>query len=250
MRTAIMITSAAALLAGCTGEVDVTSTASAGETPARVAARLDCPDREGDLRLMSTAQDGRACAYRGEDGVEVELRLAASSELPSLESQLKALIPAAATPPEPPAPPRPFGGGDHVGVASDDGERTQLRLPGLSVDTDRDRASVRMPGVRVNAEGENADVRIGGDDGESVNVRAHEGGAVVRIAEGAKNGRLHATFLVTSDEPGPTGWRLAGYQARGSEAGPVVVGIVRAREERRRGLMDDVEDLIDRNVKG
>ncbi|MBW3616714.1 MAG: hypothetical protein KY446_03030 [Proteobacteria bacterium] len=235
-----LITGAAAvvLTAGCSDRGQVAAAAGEPGAPARVAARLDCPEREGDLRLASRAADGLACAYRGEDGAEVELRLAAASELPSVEGELKGLIPAAAAPPEPPSPPR-----------AEDGDRTQVRLPGVDINAQSDRASVRMPGIRVDADGDNADVQIGGEDGESVDIRAHDRGAVIHIAEEADGGALRSTFLVRSEEPGPAGWRLAGYQARGSETGRVVLGVVRARRERQRGLMDDLEDLIERNAR-
>lgn len=245
-------------LAGCAAMVLATAAcsdrnlqirhSSSNDGPVRVASRLDCPEREGDLRLQSAAADGRACAYLGEDGAEVELRLAAADTLPTLESELKALIPAAARSPEPPTPPEPLNSGTRVGVAQEE-DRTEVRLPGMRIDTQGDRASVRMPGMRINAEGENADVRIGGDDGESVNVRAHDGGAEVRVSDEENAGDVRSTFLLTSNEPGPGGWRVAGYQARGSKPGGMVLGVLRARGERHRGLMDDVEDLLDRNVR-
>jgi hypothetical protein len=244
----LIVSGAAAvtLLVGCSEPEPVRAGADRSDGPPRIAASLDCPEREGDLTRVSATADGRACAYRGKDGAEVELRLAASSELASLESELKALIPAAAAAPEPPRPVE--SSTDALGVESG-GERTQVRLPGLRIDTEGDRASVRMPGVRVDSDGENADVRVGGKDGE-VEVRAHNGGAVVRMGGDSENGAVSSMFLVTSETPGPAGWRLAGYQARGSDGGPVVLGVMRAREERRNGdLVDDVKDLVDRNAR-
>ena len=232
--------------AACSEANGSMTTSVTDDSPVRVAARLDCPEREGDLRLQSAAADGRACAYRTEDGAEVELRLAAADALPALEAELKALIPAAAAP-EPPTPPEPLGSGTHLGVANV-GERSEVRLPGLKIDTQGDRASVRMPGVHIEADGENAQVKIGEGDGDDVNIRAHEGGAEVRVSDAENAGDVRSTFLITSDEPGPAGWRVAGYQARGSGAGRLVLGVLRARGERHNGLMDDMEDLLDRNV--
>jgi hypothetical protein len=241
---------AAALLAGCTDEAGAGEGSAKltfkGERPIRIAERLDCPEREGDLRLISAATNGRACAYRGEDGAEVELRLAAAGDLPPLETELRALIPGSEAPPLPPQPPEPPLPPEPV-----DGEDGHVRIPGvLDVRSEGDRAYVRLPGMTVEAQGENADVRIGGEDGDTVRVRAHDGGATVRVAEPADDGDIRSTFLATSDKPGPAGWRVAGYQARGQAEGPVVIGVLRAREERRGRLMDDVEDLLDRNVKG
>jgi hypothetical protein len=249
MRTLMLITAVcgAALLAGCSDRAGAgegsTKVSFSSDRSVRVAERLDCPEREGDLRLISAATDGRACAYRGEDGAEVELRLAAAGDLAPLETELKALIPGSEAPPLPPQPPEP-----PEPVHGDDGH---VRIPGvLDVRSEGDRATVRLPGMTVEANGDNADVRIGGDDGETVRVRAHDGGATVRVAEPEDGGDVRSTFLATSDEPGPAGWRVAGYQARGMANGPMVVGVMRAREERRGRLMDDVEDLLDRNVKG
>lgn len=251
MRRLIMITAActAALIAGCTDQAGAgegsTKLSFSKDEPVRVAERLDCPEREGDLRLISAATDGRACAYRGEDGAEVELRLAAAGDLAPLETELKALIPGSEAPPLPPQPPQP------PQPPRGDGEDGHVRIPGvLDVRSEGERAYVRLPGMTVETEGENADVRIGGGDGETVRVRAHEGGATVRVAEPEKAGDVRSTFLATSDEPGPAGWRVAGYQTRGQARGPMVVGVIRAREERRGDLMDDVEDLLDRNVEG
>lgn len=229
------------------GEAQIKHTVT-GDAPVRVAGRLDCPEREGRLRLQSTAADGRACAYRDEDGAEVELRLASAETLPALETELKALIPAAASPPEPPAPPEPPESGNPAGAA-DTGDRTHVRLPGMRIDTEGDRASVHLPGMRVEANGDNADVRIGGEHGDGVSVRAHDGGAEVHISDEEKAGDVRSTFLLTSDAPGPSGWRVAGYQARGSKPGPMVLGVLRARGKSHGRLMNDVEDLLDRNVQ-
>lgn len=252
MRKLTLVTAAcgAALLGACTDQAGAgegsTELSVTSNRPMQVAERLDCPEREGDLRLISAATDGRACAYRGEDGAEVELRLASAGDLPPLETELKSLIPGADAPPlppeapEPPTPPEP--------VSGEDG---RVRIPGvLDVRSEGDRAYVRLPGMTVRADGDNADVRIGGDDGETVKVRAHDGGATVRVSEPEKDGDRRSTFLVTSDQPGPAGWRVAGYQARGSSQGPMIVGVLRAKRDRRGDVMEDVENLLDRNVRG
>ena len=247
-------------LAACSdgGNVEV-SHVSSSDAPARVASRLDCPEREGDLRLVSAAADGRPCAYRTEDGAQVELRLTGAdgaAELASLETELRALVPAAASAPEPlepPAPPEPpepaKGWSTAEGGSGEPTERTKVRLPGLSIETEGDRASVRMPGMRVEADGDKAQVRMGGGGAESVTVDAHDGGAEIRTRDD-DDGGLRSMFLVASETPGPAGWRVAGYQARGAQNGPAVVGVVRSREEKRDGLMDDVDDLVRRNVEG
>jgi hypothetical protein len=252
IRSFLIVGAAVAALGACDapGEVEVSHTERDTDRQVRAAVRLDCPEREGDLRLVSAASDGRACAYRDEDGSEVELRLTGPdgrAELASLEDELRALVPAAAAPPEPPEAPEP------PGVPASDGgsnrESTRVRVPGLlDIRTEGDRASVRMPGVTVDADDQNADVRIGGDDGEAVNVNAHEGGAEIRAQDDDK-GALTSTYLLASETAGPAGWRVAGYQAQGADKGPYVVGVLRSRKERRNNLMNDVEELVERNVR-
>jgi hypothetical protein len=119
----------------------------------------------------------------------------------------------------------------------------------MRIDTEGDRASIRMPGVHIEADDDNADIRLGGAKSVQTNVLAQDGSALIRVSEEESAEEVRSTFLITSKTPGPSGWRVAGYQARGSRPGPVVVGVLRARHERRRGLMDDVEDLLDRNVR-
>ena len=101
-------------LAACNAEVDARTTrveengiSIKGDTvqtnkrAMRVGARLECPEREGHLRLASAAPDGRSCAYRSEDGdAEIQLQLTAltgpaDAQLRTLENDLRALVPAA-----------------------------------------------------------------------------------------------------------------------------------------------------------
>lgn len=258
---------AALAAAGCDGDVNASTriidengvrvSASTTETDRsrfKVASRLECPEREGKLRLASSAADGRSCTYRSRDGeAQVELRLAAlngpaEAHLRPLEADLKLLVPsaAAAAASPPPAPPAPPG----VGAAAD-GERTQVRMPGLQVDAQGDRASVRLPGVTINADDRNADIRVRGDDGESVTVRATDDGAEIRTVEAKARARgdFSSTYLLASETAGPGGWRVAGYRAQGPSAGPLVIGVLRAQGRRDDNLMDEVEELIERNVE-
>ncbi|MDP8916548.1 MAG: hypothetical protein M3M95_04990, partial [Pseudomonadota bacterium] len=152
----------------------------------------------------------------------------------------------AAPPPQPPEPPTPPGAPSPSGE-----ERAQVRLPGLSVDAQGDRATVRLPGVTIDAQDDKANIRVRGDDGEAVTVRANDGGAEIRTVEtqGRKNGDFSSTYLLASETAGPGGWRVAGYKAQGPGAGPLVIGVLRARGRRDGDLMDEVEDLIQRNVE-
>ena len=258
IRSLLIAGAALAALGACDapGEVEVQHTERDTNRQVRVAAQLECPEKEGDLRLISKASDGRACAYRDEDGSEVELRLTGADgriELASLETELRTLVPAAVSQSEPPEPPMPPEAPQPPAApAFDEGssrESTRVRVPGLlDIRTEGDRASVRMPGVTVKADGEDADVRVGGRNGEAVNVRAHDGGAEIR-AEDEDKGALTTTYLLASETAGPAGWRVAGYQAQGADAGPFVVGVLRSKTDRRKNLMNDVEELVERNVR-
>ena len=73
------------------------------DRPMSVDARLDCPERQGDLTRVDQAADGRSCRYAGEDddGEEVTLSLldlggrSAADALASTAASLHALVPAA-----------------------------------------------------------------------------------------------------------------------------------------------------------
>jgi hypothetical protein len=258
MKSLLIAGMAMATVSACDapGEVQVSHTKRDTARQVRAAARLDCPEKEGDLRLVSAASDGRACAYRDKDGSEVELRLTGAdgqAELASLENDLRALVPAAAFQAEPPEPPlSPEAPEPPEAPTPDQGssrESARVRVPGLlDIRTEGDRASVRLPGVTVNADGDNADVRVGGKGREAVNVRAHDGGAEIRTQDEDK-GALTSTYLLASETAGPAGWRVAGYQAQGADKGPFVVGVLRSKTDRRKNLMNDVEELVERNVR-
>lgn len=263
---------AAAALSACDGGVNA-RTAGGDETDIRISSnnvqtnkrqirvgsRLECPEREGDLRLTSAASDGRSCSYRSQDGdAEVQLQLAtlngtAETHLRALETDLRRLVPAAAAAaaaaPQPPQPPTP--GEDEIDGRSGDGD-ARVVLPGVSVNAQGERASIRLPGVTINADEGSADIRVRDDkDGETVSVRANDGGAEIRARGDSTRagGDLSSTYLLASKTAGPAGWRVAGYKAQGPGAGPLVVGVLRAKGRHDGDLMDDVEDLIERNVR-
>lgn len=64
--------------------------------------------------------------------------------------------------------------------------------------------------------------------------------------------RADLTYMVASDGAGPQGWRAAGYVAKGPVAGPLVVAMVRSREELHDvhdHHLNDLKRLVDRNVR-
>jgi hypothetical protein len=250
-------------LAACSGEVDARTTrveengltikgdtVQTNKRAMRVGSRLECPDKQGDLRLASAAADGRSCAYRSRDGdADVQLQLTAltgpaDAQLRTLEGHLRALVPTAAAagaaPPRPPQPPR-RPGEDSVAV----------EVPGVRVNAQGEHASIRLPGVSIEADEGSADVRVQDkNSGETVSIRANDDGAEIRTTEepARANGDLRSTYLLTSKQAGPAGWRVAGYKAQGPGSGPLVVGVLRAKGSRDGNLMEDMEELIERNV--
>jgi hypothetical protein len=120
-------------------------------------------------------------------------------------------------------------------------------VPGVDIRADDNRASIRLPGVSIEASDDKADIRVRGDDGERVTVNAKDDGARVR-SHSDKNGDLKSTFILASETPGPQGWRVAGYEARGPVNGPLVVGVGKVKEEKD-DAMDDMEDLVRQNLR-
>ena len=207
-------------------------------------AKLNCPDQVGELTRTAQAADGKSCAYSGPQNEDVQLNLTPLDgatpdvRLASLDQTLKAEVPAAAG-----------SGAQGVYVASDkSGDRAHIDLPGFHLDAHGDKADIHMPGISIDADGDDAKVSTGLGGGNSV-VNAHKGGAEIRAGGTDANG-VDVTYLLASDTPGPNGYRAVGYVAKGPAAGPLVVGVFKAREQ---GHHDDdgghgLDRLIDMNV--
>ena len=216
--------------------------------PLSVGQTLDCPDQVGSLTRTAKAADGRSCAYDGPQEEQVQLSFmpldgaTPETRLASLDQSLKAELPAAATPP---------ANGTGVYVGSDKaGDHAHIDLPGFHLNASGDKASIRLPGVSINADGDDAKVTTGREGHETSVVNAHQGGAEIRVGGVNANG-ADMTYLLASDTPGPTGFRVVGYMAKGPAAGPLVVGVFHARQHEHGG--DNMSDhgldrLIDMNV--
>jgi len=238
-------------LAGCdsNAEMRVKHVSNDGQGGRYAAVeRLDCPEQEGDLRLESAAADGRSCLYRTRRGGEVELRVtplngqAPEQVLAAVERELEPLVPGAPqhAAPAAPEPPQP------TALPAEDGGR--VRVPGLlDIQSKGDNATIRMPGVSIVANGDKADVRVSDADGQQVTVNAEGEGARVR-ARSTEDASVRSSFILASETPGPQGWRVAGYQARGPAAGPLVVGVAKVKDEKD-DAMDDMQDLVRQNVR-
>lgn len=211
----------------------------------RTIAKLDCPQKQGDLTLASTAADGKSCAYTT-DGAEVTLRLVAleggdaKAALDPIEAELKGIIP----------PPRKAAGATASVDAEEDnsgkgGGKTEINFPGLHIRADDEGADVRIGNIKIDAENDGeTKVQVGAE----TTVNANEDGAEIRTAKAA-GGEVRSTYILASDK-GASGYHVVGYEARGPRAGPIVVALVKARRDDRdqHDLFDDMKDLVERNV--
>jgi len=226
----------------------------------RTIARLDCPAAQGDLRLQSAAGDGRSCSYAGPAGASVSLQLIeltggdASGALAPLTADLRSELPSASS----------HGAGA-------DKDRVDIDLPGVHIHandggTSRDADTTAGSAVPVGqgaasppvAVGksveidEGGSVRIGnattGQAAKGVVIDANENGAEIHVTNGAGGNRM--TFILASDTPGPHGYRLVGYEARGPLAGPLAVVSIRSPNNEHEGLRREMGELLRRNVGG
>ena len=216
--------------------------------PVSVGQTLACPGQVGELTRTAQAADGRSCAYDGPHEEQVQLSfmplngVSPDARLASLDQSLRAELPAASAA-------AANGPGVYVG-AGKTGDHAHIDLPGFHVNASGDRASIHLPGVTINADGDDAKVSTGPEGHEHSVVSAHPGGAEIRVGGVNSNG-ADMTYLLASDTPGPTGFRVVGYKAKGPSAGPLVVGVFHVREhEHDANNMADlgVSRLVDMNV--
>ncbi len=223
----------------------------------KVNARLDCPDTSGDLIRSGVAGDGLSCTYAGPNDEIVSLRLtplagaAPQALLSHLETQLRSESGLAElaqpAPPQPPTPPvaktkdwdagAPAKSDDDKDDDDDDDsaskntgssdDHTNINLPGVHISTNGDKADVSLPGLSIHANGDKAEVHAGWW-GRSATIEGHDGGATVRVGRADRSG-VDSMLIVTSDTPGPTGYRAVGYVAKGPPEGPLVIATFKAK---------------------
>ena len=204
----------------------------------KTVTSLDCPQAQGDLTRQSAAADGKTCDYASADGGQVTLRLVsltgttADSALAPLEASLRTEVPTA-----------------DAGSAKDEG-RVDIDLPGVHIhasgnEGDKDSGSVKI-GRSVSVDGGNTVVSE--ERGGAVDIDAHDKGAEIRVNEGRSGSRRD--FILASETPGPHGFRLAAYEARGPQGGPLVVGSMLAKTDDHERLSHDVRQLVRLNVGG
>jgi len=251
----------------------------------KVNARLDCPDNSGDLTRTAMTADGTSCTYTGPDDETVSLQLtplagaAPQTVLAKLETQLKSDAGltnlARPAPPPPPAPPSPKAkdwdagadkhaadGGDKdddddddsgkgsKASSDDDGGHTTINLPGVHIATNGDKADVSILGLSIHANGDNAEVKAG-LFGHDATIEGHDGGATIRVGRADDSG-VDSILFVTSDHPGPSGYRTVGYVAKGPAAGPLVIAAFKSKSEHHEGhdlAGEGVKKLVALNVQ-
>jgi hypothetical protein len=205
----------------------------------KVVSTLDCPQTQGDLTRKSAAADGKSCDYTGADGEAVTLQLlgldgkSVDDALSPLETSLRAEVPAA-----------------DKGAGAGEG-RVDIDLPGVHIhaagkDGDKDDSEVRI-GRDVSIGAGNTVVAEDRASG-GVNIQAHDNGAEIRVDEG--HGGTRRNFILASDTPGPHGYKVAGYDARGPQGGPIVVASMLAKADDHDRLNHDVRTLVRLNVGG
>ena len=220
----------------------------------RQISALDCPPREGDLSLQGAATP-RSCTYAGDEGDQVTLQLVdlkgtdSHAAIAAMEAQVNAELPDALRKSSTDAA-AGSSGGEHD--ADEPGEHTNIDLPGIHIHSNSNgRADVNVGGVNVSANDHgshhgDAHVTVDGGSHGGVVVDSNEGGAQVRIQANGKGVRM--MYFLTSDNPGPHGYRVAGYQARGPAQGPIVVATMFSKRKDDDDLRHDVSALLRHNI--
>ncbi|MBP7703844.1 MAG: hypothetical protein KA105_01010 [Caulobacter sp.] len=197
------------------------------EKQPKAVAKLNCPERQGQLKRVATTADGMSCVYTA-DGAEVTLKLvalnggSADAALQPIEAELKALMPAT-----------PAKAGVNVNVTAKaaapagKGEEVDINLPGLSIQASDSGAQIKAGGAEITATDDVAEVRVVTD----------------------KNGYA-SRYLVANEAGAP--WKVVGYEARGPKNGPLAVATLKKSGDggETDGLFSDISALLKHNVGG
>lgn len=264
---AVLVGASAMALAGCHRNETVKTESNerhTGREPIRVIAKLDCPEKQGELKRVSAAADGLSCTYIGADA-EVMLRLLhlnggdAEEALAPIEADLKTLVPAV----------NPVT--EHKAGDKHDRNKTSIHLPGLRIDASDDGADIKIGNITINSnEGGASEVKISknvtvrGDDHQGavsvqarddengdgdVNIRANDDGAEIRHTK--RGDSIRSTLILASDKA-TSGYRVVGYEARGPKGGPIAVATIKARnrDSGDHDVFKDMKALVRHNVGG
>ncbi len=208
----------------------------------KTVTTLDCPMSQGDLTRKAVAADGKSCDYAGSDGTNVALTLVSldgsdvKTALAPLEAKLRTEMPAVGGTPAPTSDDKAAGK-----------DKVDIDLPGIHIHTS-DNGGGEAKGAASVQIGNGVKVSSSKPGGAGVTVNAGDNGAEVRVSE--PGGGVRQMFILASDTPGPNGYRMVGYEARGPEGGPLVVATITSKTNDRDKMRDDMRDLLELNVGG
>ena len=214
-----------------------------GDQVLSVSQPLNCPQEQGGLTRVSAASDGKSCVYRRGDEEDVTLSVTPlngqtpRAALAPMETTMASLVSVSIT-----DSPVSIQASNEPGA-----DKAKIDMPGFHVDADGDRAKISIMGVKIDADGKNAVVHTGAAGGEAT-VHAGPGGAEIRAGKVGVNS-ANLVYVLAGDHPGPSGYRAVGYIARGPVAGPLVVGEFKSKTENHDRHDNDLQHLIDLNVK-
>jgi hypothetical protein len=244
-KLALSVAGAAMVLAACTPPHPHPHPGHDGAL--RSISALDCPQDQEGLTRTDRAADGKSCNYADSDGALITLQLVSVSNgdshaaLAPIETKLRAELPAASA--------------DAKSATGDKDEgsgRVDIDLPGIHIHAnknggDKDDAEVNI-GSSVTIKDGKTVVTDNHGGGTGVVVNAHDKGAEIHVGEAG--GGVREVFVLTSETPGPHGFKLASYEARGPSDGPLVVASILSKSEDHDDLKDSIRDLLRRNVGG
>lgn len=253
MKTTLAMAATGLLLTGC------------GQSASYSTTKLHCPPSQGELTRASVSGDGKACAYRSQDGAEVSLELipvagGPEATLAKIETELRA------------SPGDGASNASEVTAAIADVARAKADLAAISAEVARVQAeasrdagvaistsgdkeggdSIDLPGVHISENGDGGKVRIGplkvDSDGDDTTVNIYRDVRMRGEALSREKRGLRATFIYTGKDL-PSGYRYVGYEAGGPKSGPLTVAKVRSKIGAKSGddINHDVQELVRRN---
>ena len=261
MKTLMFVAASALALAAC-------------QSPPALKAKLECPQSEGSLTLVSTAADGQSCAYRESDGAQITLTRMpvkgdAVATLAALEADLTRLggAPVAARADTTAAPGAAAEAARveaearadakidaAIDAAVDEAVEGRPRIQ-AKVDTKsgEEHTQVDLPGLHIKAEGDKANVQVGpihikaDGDSSTATIKMYRDVRMRGEALSREKRGLRATFVYAGDDL-TGGYKYLGYEASGPKTGPIVVAVVKSTADSRHDDMyDDVKTLVRRN---
>ncbi len=262
-------------LSAC-GLVVTSMAACAPVTPPTARVALDCPMKQGDLKLSNVSPDKKTCLYSSRDGDQVLLRLIPVSGsymtvLQPIEQELQGEVTTQPQTGKASAEAKPGSATTSISLATSDSAKAAKQAAeeahadavkrdkdsdgdakfDVSGDHNGDHARIDLPGIHISADNDKANVNVGGID-----VNAGENGATVRMSRDArlrgealspKRNGFRSTFILARGDL-KDGWKAVGYEAAGPKAGPVTVAVFKAHEGRHHDVWESVKRLVRRNA--